>query len=96
MEKTLERAHKESDFYRSILYDIKQVLVPAAEAFDNDLAEDTPYNRGVKQALYVISDTINSRLSKSSYLRCPEFKDQLEDSKPVFTIIKGGLSKKEK
>ena len=96
LEAELDRARKENEAFRRILLDIKEVMVPAAETFDRDLAEDTPYNRGVKQALYVIADTINSRLKPSSYLRCPPFKNQLVNDGPAFTIIEGGLSKKKK
>lgn len=96
LEQAYDRVCKENDALCSILYDIKKVMVPAAETFERDFAEDTPYNRGVKQALFVISETINSKLQPSSWLYCPTFKNQLEDHQPAFTIIEGGLSKKKK
>lgn len=92
LEEALERSDKEVALYKAILYEIKSILDPAAETFNKGLAEDTPYNQGIKQALSVISDTINSRLSRVSYLRCPSFKNNLYSSFPTFTIINGGLS----
>ena len=93
LEVALARLDKENEIYRSILLDIKSILDPAAETFNKGLVEDTPYNQGVKQALLVVSDTINSRLSKASYLRCSSFNNNSTSSEPVFTIINGGLTK---
>ncbi len=97
LEKYCERLSKESDFYESILYDIKKMLIPAAETFKNGLAEETDFNLGVQHALDVVASIINSKIKETSYLHCPSFKNIVEEGqKPAFTIIEGGLSKKNK
>lgn len=89
-----DRLSKEKDFYKSIIYDLKQMLVPAAETFANGLAEETQFNYGVQHALGVVAQIINSKVDKNSYLHCPSFKDVTEDEqRPKFKIIKGGLFK---
>lgn len=97
LEELCNRLSKESDFYESIIYEIKKMLVPAAETFSNGLAEETDFNLGVQHALDVVASIINSKIRQGSYLYCPSFKNVVEEQKkPAFTIIEGGLSKRNK
>lgn len=95
LEAHCDRLSKEKDFYKSIIYDLKQMLVPAAETFSNGLAEETDFNFGVQHALDVVATIINSKICESSYLHCPSFKNVVEEQqRPRFTIIEGGLCKR--
>ena len=95
LEKHCERLEKESNFYESILYEIKKELVYADEVFSKWLAEESDFNLGVQHALAVVAGIINERVRETSYLHCPSFKNIAEEEqKPAFTIIEGGLSKK--
>ncbi len=96
LEEAFDRVCKESNFYYLLLQDIKKVIEPVADVVSRGLADDTPYNQGVINALSEISDTINARLKPNSFLRYPTFKNNLVDTAPAFTIIEGGLSKKKK
>ena len=95
LEEYCERLAKESNFYESILYEIKKELVYADEVFSKGLAEESSFNLGVQHALAVVADIINEKVRETSYLHCPSFRNIVEEEhKPAFTIIEGGLSKK--
>lgn len=95
LEAYCERLAKESNFYESILYEIKKELVCADQVFGQGLAEESDFNLGVQHALDVVASIINSRIRETSYLHCPSFRNVVaEEQKPAFTIIEGGLSKK--
>lgn len=97
LEAYCERLAKESNFYESILYDIKKMLVPAAETFAKGLAEESQFNVGIQHALDVVASIINSKIRPTSYLHCPSFRNIVaEEQKHAFTIIEGGLLKKNK
>lgn len=95
LEQYCERLAKESNFYQSILYEIKKELVGAHEVFSKGLAEESAFNLGVQHTLDVVADIINEKVSETSYLHCPSFRNIVkEERQPTFTIIEGGLSKK--
>lgn len=97
LEEYCKRLEKESNFYESILYEIKNELVYADEVFSKGLAEESDFNLGVQHALDVVASIINSKVRASSFLHCPSFRNVVaEEEKPAFTIIEGGLSKKKK
>lgn len=95
LEKHCNSLAQERDFYQSILYEIKKELVYADEVFSKGLAEESAFNLGVQHALDIVAGIINEKVSETSYLHCPSFKNVVEEErKPAFTIIEGGLSKK--
>lgn len=96
LENLCDRLSKESDFYKSIIYDIKKSIEPVAETYRSGMAEDTDFNLGIQHALSVVSDIINSRVSETSYLHCPSLRNIVEEEKRrgAFTVIEGGLSKR--
>lgn len=98
LEEYCKRLEKENEFYSSIIYDIKKMLVPASETFRNGLAEETDFNLGIQHALDCVASIINYKVKETSYLHCPSFKNIVEEEKqiPRFTIIEGGLSKHKK
>lgn len=97
LEALCKRLSKENDFCESIIYEIKKVMVSAAEIFSKGLAEESQFNSGIQHALDVVSSIINSKVQETSYLHCPSFKNIVEEEqKPAFTVIEGGLSKKNK
>lgn len=64
-----------------------------AELDKQDMFENSDYNRGIINALSVISDIVNEHLPDGHYLRFPSFKTKTEET-PAFTVIEGGLSKR--
>lgn len=95
LEELNNRLYKHNEVLESIIYDIKQQMVYAADIYQKGLAEETDFNLGIQHALAVVSDIINSKIRSGSYLHCPSFRNVIEEEqKPVFTIIEGGLSKK--
>lgn len=91
-EELCEQLGNENQRYKSILFSIKNEMNMAYEVFNQGLAEETDFNLGVQHALAVISDIINSKVNKSSFLRCPNFKNVEEKPICPFTVIKGGLN----
>lgn len=88
---------KENDLYESILYAIKQQMVYADDIYSKGLAEETDFNLGIQHTLEIISEIINSKIKKGSYLHCPSFRNIVAEKECApFTIIEGGLSKKKK
>lgn len=93
-EELCERLGNESTRYRSILLSIKNEMASCHRVFSQGLAEESDFNFGVQHALSVISDIINSGVSKNSILHCPNFKNVEEVSACPFTVIEGGLNQK--
>lgn len=91
-EELCERLGKENARFRQILLFIKNEMTSCHEVFRQGLAEESDFNLGVQHALAVISDIINSGVSKNSRLRCPNFKNVEEVSARPFTVIEGGLN----